>query len=125
MRQAIVDTGCPVCTLPKRVWNKFNDRGDISWLAAPPATVSAAELTHTTVLLGGRYPYRVGRVRLRIVDMGDGQLSAIKVLALCTEDAETSEVPLILGLAEILNGRSLLIQASESGERWAAVINEP
>lgn len=130
IRQAVVDTGCPVCTLPKRVWEKLNDRGDITWLADPPAAVPATALTRTTILLGGRYPYRLGRVRLRIVDLGDGQLAPREVPVLCTEDdaarrPDSERVPLIVGLADALNGRALLLQVSEGGARWAAVITEP
>jgi hypothetical protein len=130
MRQAIVDTGCPACTLPKRIWERLDRQSDIAWIADPPATVPVGALTRTTVLLGGRYPYRLGRVRLRIVDLGDGQLAPREVMALCTEDGagdrpEAERLPLILGLAEVLNGRALLLQVSENGARWSALLNEP
>jgi hypothetical protein len=127
MRQAVVDTGCPICTLPKRIWEKLDRRGDVAWVADPPATVSAGGITHTTALLGGRYPYRLGRIRLRIVDLGDGELAPRDVLTLCTEDPAVppqDPLPLIIGLAEVMNGRSLLLQVSESGERWLALMTE-
>lgn len=125
MRQAVVDTGSPVCTLPKKLWQELDRLGDVIWVANPPATVPADQLTSTTVLLGGRYRFRVGRVRVRLADMGDGQLAAREVLAFCTEDSGSGEVPLILGLSEVLNGRSLLVQASENGERWLGLLTEP
>ena len=125
LHQTVVDTGSPVCTLPRRFWDKLDDRDDMIWVANPPATVPADQLTNTTTLLGGQYRFRVGRVRVRINDMGDGQLAAREVLAFCLEDGGSGEVPLILGLAEILNGRALLLQVSDGGARWAGVINEP
>lgn len=125
LRQVVVDTGSPVCTLPKRFWEKLDDREDIIWVANPPATVPTDQLTNTTTLLGGQYRFRVGRVRVRVADMGDGQLAAREVLAFCIEDGGSRDLPILLGLAEVLDGRALLLQVSDGGGRCAGVINEP
>src|SRR3954447_20116660 len=29
MRQAVLDTGAPACTLPRRVWNALDTRGEV------------------------------------------------------------------------------------------------
>lgn len=125
LRQVVVDTGSPVRILPKRFWDKLNRRNDIIWVANPPATVPTDQLTNTTTLLGGQYRFRVGRVRVRVADMGDGQLAARDVLAFCLDDGASDEVPLIVGLSGVLDGRALLLQASDGGGRWAGVVNEP
>ncbi len=45
---------------------------------------------------------------------------------MCVEDGTSPmPLPLILGLAEVMNGRALLLQASEHGERWVALVTEP
>jgi hypothetical protein len=133
MRPAIVDTGAPACILPQRIWTALDDRGEIAWLTDTSAQLAkgknAGEPAHT-IVAGGRHQYRLGRVRPSLTDLGDGRLAPCdEVLALCTDDPivppEEDSLPLIIGLAEVLNGRSLLLQVSESGERWSALMNEP
>src|SRR5436309_6700354 len=113
------DSRCPRptaerCTfiLARRVWSEFHSRGDIAWVAHPPGTTEIGGLPRTTVL-GTQYPFRLGRVRLELVDFGDGRLAAREVLVICTEDVPPIRplpLPLVIGLAEVMNGRSLLVQ---------------
>ena len=68
--------------------------------------------------------YRLGRVRLEFCD---GQLAPREVLAICTDDplVVKNPLPLLIGLADVMHGRTLLIDASADGQRWAATLSEP
>jgi hypothetical protein len=127
MRQAVVDTGAPACILPSRIWNRLDSRGDITWISGAPMTVPVGGLPHITVF-GGQYPFRLGRVRLELVDLV-GRLAPRDVLVICTDDqqsvAPNLQLPLVVGLADVMNGRSLLLQVSADGQRWTAVLSEP
>jgi hypothetical protein len=128
MRQAVIDTGAPASILPFRIWDGLNQRGDIAWIGAAPPAVPAGGAPHVTVF-GGRYPFWLGRVRLELVDSGGGGLPARDVLAICTDDPQTVapplRLPLVVGLADVMNGRSLLLRVSADGQQWTAVLSEP
>ena len=106
MRQAVIDTGAPACILPQRVWSRLDSRGDIVWETGSPARFPAGTIAHTTVF-GGRYPYRIGRVRLRFAY---GPLAPRDVTVICTDDPRTAlphlQLPLLLGLADVIHGRT-------------------
>jgi hypothetical protein len=125
MRQAVVDTGAPACILPQRVWSRLAVRGDITWATDSPAFFPTGAIAHTTVS-GGQYPYRLGRVRLRFAY---GSLAPRDVLVICTDDPAVApphlSLPPIIGLADVLNGRSLLLQVSADGQQWTATLSEP
>ena len=93
--------------------------------------MAVGELARVITVLGGSYPFRLGRVRLEMVDLGDGHIPPREVMAICTEDlppvssASQISLPLIVGLGEVLNGRSLLLQVSEDGLRWLGMMNQP
>ena len=80
-------------------------------------------------VFGGRYPFRLGRVRLELVDLGTGQLAPRDVTAICTDDPQTApphlQLPLIVGLADVMHGRTLQLEASADGRRWTATLSEP
>ena len=131
MRRAPIDTGAPACILSKRVWTHFDTVGDIAWVAYPPNGPNHDELPRMNVF-SGLYPYRLGRIRLELLDAGTGQLPAGAVLVICTEDEPANEgdppqLPplLLIGLADVMHGRTLLIGASADGQRWAATLSEP
>jgi hypothetical protein len=124
MRQAVIDTGAPACVLPYRVWSRLDTRGDITWATDSPALFLTRAVAYTTVF-GGRYPYRIGHVRLRFAY---GSLAPREVLAICTDDPSVVTpplLPLIVGLADVLHGRSLLLQVSTDGQQWTATLSEP
>lgn len=81
-------------------------------------------------LLGGKHPFRVGRVAIRLTELAANSpiLATAPVLALCVESDTLSDViqsGVILGLGSLLNGRTLVVQASEVGDRWSAVLIQP
>jgi hypothetical protein len=129
VRPAIIDTGAPACILPSRIWTSPPVQSAITWVAGAPDVVPAENLPRIP-LLAERHPFRIGRVRLELVDLGDGSLTAREVLAICTEDVPPPSntnrelLPLIVGLGEGLNGRSLLLQVSEDGRHWSAMLHE-
>ena len=130
MRGAVIDTGAPGCILPQRVWATLDARGDVEWVTDFPARLAEEEKITFATVFGGSYQYRLGRVRLEFCD---GQLAPREVLAICTDDPPVDPqasppqpiFPLILGLADVMHGRTLLIEASADGQRWAATLSEP
>ena len=126
MRQAVVDTGAPACVLPQRIWTRLDVRGEIAWETGAPARFAGSGTVARTTVFGGSYRYRLGRVRLAF---SYGQLTPREVLVICTDDPPVVPpqlpLPLIVGLADVMNGRSLLLQVSDDGQRWSAVLSEP
>ena len=103
-RQAVLDTGAPACIVPKRIWAALDVAGEVVWEAGAPATAPLAALPTITVL-GGQHRFRLGRVRLELIDLGGGRLTPRAVRAICTEDAAAvapggpPQVPLLVGWA--------------------------
>lgn len=124
-RQVLYDTGAPACLLPRAVWANQHERGRVAWVRHPP-DVAPVESLPTLAVSGGRYPYRIGRLPIRPVDLSGGELAARPTLVICLEDAGPP-LPgrVIVGLAGVLDGRSLLVQVSEDGSRWVATLVEP
>ena len=122
MRQAIIDTGAPACTFPRRVWSGLDARGDITWLTHKPALLRTGMPAYT-ILAGGSYRYQLGRVRLQF----QNGLAPRTVIAICTDDTPTTSarVPFIVGLADVMHGRTLRLEASADGTQWAATLAEP
>jgi len=125
MRRAVIDTGAPASILPWRVWSDLDKRGDIAWITS---TSPVGGPPHITVF-GGSYPFRLGRIRLEVVNVGTGQLASRDVTAICTDDPQTApphlQLPLILGLADVMHGRTLTVEASADGQQWTATLSEP
>ncbi|QJW96864.1 hypothetical protein [Frigoriglobus tundricola] len=127
-----MDTGAPASIFSRQVWKAFHTRGDIVWIAHPPTEASREVLPRIDVH-GGNYPFRLGRIRLVVVDLDKNQLAPRDVLVICTEDepvdaeADPPELPrlLLIGLADVMNGRSLLLQVSADGQQWTAPLSEP
>jgi hypothetical protein len=128
MRRAVIDTGAPACTLPQKVWRALGDK-KIDWLTESPARLAEGprkgEPAYNTIA-GGRYTYRLGHVRLRF---DSSPLEVRDLLAICLDDPprppDQEPIPILLGLAGLLHGRSLLLQASVGGDRWVGVVSEP
>jgi hypothetical protein len=125
MRQAVIDTGAPASILPSRVWSDLDRRGDISWISSANPVGGPPHIT----VFGGRYPFRLGRIRLEIVNVGTGQLAPRDMTAICTDDPQIApphlQLPLILGLADVMHGRTLTVEASADGQQWMASLSEP
>jgi hypothetical protein len=131
-RHAIIDTGAPAGIFSYQVWSTFQTRGDITWVAHPPTETDRTALPRIDVH-GGNYPFRLGRIRLELADLDKGRLTSRDAMVICTEDVPLTpsgsppQLPrlLILGLVDVMNGRSLLLQASADGRQWTAVLSEP
>lgn len=126
MQWAIIDTGAPACVLPHRFWTPLAARGDITWVTGFPARFAASGRVAETTLAGSRYRYRLGRVRLVF---SYGMLAPRDVVVLCTDDPPAAlpnlRPPLLVGLADVMHGRTLQLEASADGRQWAATLTEP
>lgn len=122
MQWAVIDTGAPACTLPSRLWRRLDARGDITWVTGSPARFARSGRVAVTVVSGGSFTYRLGRVRLVF---SYGALAPREVLAICTDDPPPVRVPLLIGLADVMHGRTLTVEASADGRMWSATLGEP
>jgi hypothetical protein len=126
MRQAVIDTGAPYCIFTRRLWTDFHKRGQVDWVAHSPATTTLLTDLPKTYILNGEHRFRVGRIRIRLTETNPNSpvIDIGSVLALCLEDDELDRIRtgLILGLAGILNGCTLVLQASGTGDRWSAIL---
>lgn len=125
-RQAVFDTGAPCTLLSKRAWVKLAARGEVNWVLHAPNETADRDLPKTE-LLGAPRQYRIGRVRVSLVD-GNRDCDLGFVLALClTTDSVAGAVSasVILGMCEVLNGRTVLVQASPDGAKWSAALMQP
>jgi hypothetical protein len=113
IRRALIDTGAALSVFPERVWRSFQHR--IEWLTF--AGHSASHQLPRVRVLGGEYPYRMGRVRVAAIDREGHRLPALPVIAQFTEDA--GRLPRILmGMrGGILEGRRLLLDVAR-GQAW-------
>ena len=125
IRQAVIDTGAPYCILTKRLWMDLHKSGQVDWVACSPATTPLASLPKAHIL-GSEHRFRVGRVRIRLTETTPASpvIDLGPVLAQCLEDddLDRTRTGLILGLGGILNGRTLILQVSEGGDRWSAIL---
>lgn len=126
-RQAVVDTGAPACILTKPIWLPLHQRGRITWLGDSP-DVPGKGLPEV-LILQGRYPFRLGRITVELVDLDKGRLAPVSALVQCIEDhTDPAATPLprllILGLADLLLGRTLTLTASTDGRSWTGAISE-
>lgn len=129
-RQAVLDTGAPASIFSKAVWSKLAEAGQIEWVCHPPDNPDLDHLPRMTVL-HGRFPYRLGRTTLQLVELGAGELRPVSVLIQCTEDErrrpdDPEPLPrlLLLGLQGVMNGRTLTLSVSTDGVMWVGELRE-
>jgi hypothetical protein len=89
--EAIVDTGAPLTLFPFSVWRHFQDV--IRWLNQPPAPVP-----QRVAILGSRFAYRLGRVRIGAFDRDANWLPAVWTNALFLDDDPSAPKRVVLGL---------------------------
>ncbi|MDY3556783.1 hypothetical protein R5W24_005956 [Gemmata sp. JC717] len=120
MRRAVFDTGAPACVPPHRVWSRLALRGDITW-------ISSGATGPFIRVFGGSYPFRLGRVRLKLIDLSN-ELTPSDVTAICTDDPQTApahlQLPILIGLADVMRGRVLRVEAAADGQVWSATLGE-
>lgn len=129
LRQAVFDTGAPAALLSKDVWRPLADDGRIEWVGLPPGAATAP--LPRAAVLGGVYPFRLGRMSVELADTDGNALPPVTVYVQCLEDPEagpagTRPVPRLLvpGLGGILNGRTLTLSASADGTQWVGQLAE-
>ena len=100
--------------------------GDIAWVTDFPSRYARSKKPAYHTVSNSRHQFRLGRVRLHFAY---GQLAPREVLAICTDDRpvdpDADPLPVLIGLADVMNGRSLLLQVSADGQQWAATLSEP
>ncbi|MCI0699495.1 MAG: hypothetical protein L0241_00220 [Planctomycetia bacterium] len=92
MPDTVLDTGAPLTIFPFQVWQPFADA--IQWLNQPPAGSGGRSVT----ILGGTFPYRLGRLRFGAVDLDGNWLPAVSSNAWFLEDTPTAPRQAVLGL---------------------------
>lgn len=106
--RAMIDTGAPVSVVTHDAWTQLDRLGLIEFLP-PPAGVSVPR----AVIAGGRSEYRLGRIRLGLLDRdapnGPRRLPPVPVIAQLLADSSIRlPFPVLLGLhGGILDGRTL------------------
>lgn len=113
----VIDTGCHLSVLPEYLWSQFKP-GVVRPLPFDPAMPQSQR---TVSLSGGTYPYELGELRLRLLDLVGGTMD-VTVVAQLTRDSGKFTAPMILGLrGGALDGRILRSQpdtAAQYGQTW-------
>jgi hypothetical protein len=103
------DTGAYLTILPQDAWDHPGVRDRIEWLNLPPGSLPLSPLT----VMGGRYPFRLGRVTMTAIDLRTKRRLSSPVIAKFVEDAAAPR-PLeriLIGLRHgLLDGRRLVLE---------------
>ena len=109
---AILDTGAPLTLFPYEVWQPFE--AAITWLAQPPLPAGGPR---RVAILGGTWAYRLGRVRMGLLDDDGGWLAPAWTNAWFLDDDPAAPKQAVLGLRTgLFDGRQL--RSDSSGEEW-------
>lgn len=106
--RAILDTGAPLSIFPHPVWQPFEPA--IQWLVQPPNAV------RQVTVLGGTWPYRLGRVRAGATDRDGRWPPAVWVNALFLDPVPNPLPEAVIGLrCRLLDNRRLRQEGAPSG----------
>ncbi len=105
---ALIDTGAPLTLLPRQAWE--HSASDIEFLATP----SGWRTIHG--LGGGSVPCRLARIHVMLVDPTPSFSAWLRVPV---QLAETNAVPLILGVAGLLDTYEVAL--NRGGESYVVV----
>ena len=106
--RAVIDTGAWVSVITHDAWTELDRLGLVEFLP-PPAGAG----TSRAVIAGGRSEFRLGRIRLGLIDRDDPngprQLPPVPVVAqMLVDPAVRLPFPVLLGLhGGVLDGRTL------------------
>jgi hypothetical protein len=110
-RDAWIDTGSYLTTIPQFAWDLPAVRSQIEWLQPP-----AGQLLPLLVAGGSRYRYRLGRIMMTAIDLLTKRQMSSPVIAKFTED-QLSSHPLeriLIGLRHgLLDGRRLVLEPDD------------
>jgi hypothetical protein len=114
--EAILDTGAPLSLFPYPVWQSFADA--VVWIDQPPTGGPERRVA----ILGGRFPYRLGRLRIGACDE-ENQLPPVWMnIWFLTADDPAAPKQAVLGLrTRLFDGRQLRCEAAPGdplGQRW-------
>lgn len=99
--RSVLDTGAPLSVFPFPAWSRFPDY--VRWLDQPPAPVS-----RRLTILGGTFPYRLGRVKVGAVDRDRRWLPVVTLTGLFLDNVPGGPGDPVLGLrSRLLDGRQL------------------
>jgi len=113
VRAALIDTDTALSVFPEREWRPWEHC--IEWLTFPAH--SASHKLPRIRVLGGQYPYRMGRLQIAVVDEDGHRLPSMPVIAQFTEDAGSLSRILMGMRGGILEGRRLLVDVAR-GQAW-------
>ncbi len=113
LRDALIDTGAALSVFPEREWRKWEER--VEWLAWAGQNVGGA--VPRVRVLGGNYPYRVGRVSVAAFDVDGRRLPPVPVVGQFAEDGGSLSRILVGLHGSILDGRRLVVDAT-AGQAW-------
>jgi hypothetical protein len=120
--ECVVDTGAHLTTIPERIWGQFKP-GAVTMLPFDPAVPQSQRVV---AFGGGRWPYDLAELTIRILDKDRRSLDATAVAQL-TRDGGALTVPMVLGLrGGAIDTRILRAEPDSSapfGQRW--VLEDP
>lgn len=113
----IIDTGGCLCLLPEYVWKQFKP-GVVTSL---PFTLSMPHHRRSVTVGGGRYPYELGELTIRLHDLRRRTMD-VRIVAQLTRDGGALTIPMVLGLrGGAIDGRVLRSApdpAANFGQDW-------
>jgi hypothetical protein len=99
----LIDTGCHLSVIPEYIWSHFHP-GVVTPLPFDPAM---PQRQRSFFFGGGRYPYELGELTVRLTDL-DHRTMDVRLVAQLTRDNGALTVPMVLGLrGGALDGRVL------------------
>jgi hypothetical protein len=114
----IVDTGSHLTVIPEYVWSYFKP-GVVTPLPVDP---SMPQRHRATSFGGGRYPYELGELTVRLRDL-DRNVVDLRIVAQLTRDGGALTAPVVLGLrGGAIDGRVLHAEpdsAAPLGQAWS------
>ena len=113
----VIDTGSSLSVMPEYIWSHFKPG-----VVAPLPFDPAMPLFQRSVLFsGGRYPYELGDLTIRLTDLTSRTMD-LRVVAQLTRDGGRLTAPMVLGLrGGVIDGRILRAEpdaAAPFGQGW-------
>lgn len=113
----VIDTGSHLSIIPQYVWGQFKP-GVIAPLPFAPAMPQSRR---SVTVGGGRYPYDLGELAIRLRDSA-GRTLDVRIVAQLTRDGGALTIPMTLGLrGGAIDGRVLRSDpdpAASFGQAW-------